>query len=293
MKVSTISYIKIALAAVLWGSLGFFGKLFESFGFEPEMIAFSRLFTGWLSLVVLFGVMDRSVFKIDLEGLKYSAIIGFISHGLFNMCYFSSIRLTGAFTAAVLLYLSIIIMFFIGTIVYKEIPDKRKIISVIICMIGCILGVTGGDFAGMEVNLKGVVLGSAAAFFYSLMPSLSKKTILRYNPFTIIIYSFMFGFLLLIPFARPWTYREIITSPIIPTLMLVFGITVSTLPYCLYVPSLVHVEVSKLGVICSVELLMSIPIAVIILKENLTIGMLIGAALILVSIFISSTKKVR
>lgn len=276
---------------MLWGSLGFFGKLFESIGFSSEMIAFSRLFTGWLSMVILFGIMDRSVFKIDGEGLKYAAIIGFISHGLFNMCYFGSIKLTGAFTAAVLLYLSIIMMFVMGTVIYKENPNKRKVIAIVICLIGCILGVTGGDFGGMQLDMKGVLMGCAAAFFYSLMPTLSKKTILKYNPFTIIIYSFMFGFLLLIPFARPWIYTETLSSPIVLLLMVIFGITVSTLPYCLYVPSLVHAEVSKLGVICSVELIISIPIAVILLNERLTIGMLVGVCLIMASIFISNSKK--
>lgn len=285
-------YIKIIITAMLFGTLGYFVKFFAGKGFSSEMTACSRLFFGWLSLAIVFSIKDRSVFKIDKNGLKNAAIIGLVSHGLFNMCYFTAINMTGAFTAAVLTYFSVVIIYVLGLIFLKEKASLKKTVAVLICLVGCILGVTGGDFSSMEINSTGVMIGLVATFLYSLMPILNKKTILHYNPFTIIIYSFMFAFLFLIPFAKPWQYIDIISGePSLILKMLIFGIVGSTLPYCLYIPSLPYVQVSMAGVLSTLELATALPIAYFMLGEKINIGMIIGVIIIIFASYLMNKNQ--
>ena len=286
----TKNYIKIALAGVFWGTIGLFGKTLEGYGMSSEMIAFSRQFAGFSILFIIFLIKDPSVLRIDLKGLKSAMIIGVVSQGIFNLAYFGSIKLVGTFTAVVLLYFSPVIMFLLGTFMYREKSSRKKVFSVLLCLTGCIYGVTGGDFSTLQSNTAGILLGLTAALTYSLMPALSKKTTTMYNPFTIIIYSFMFGAIMLIPFANPVASIMAVQDRSVFLIIPLFGFISSSIPYCLYIPSLHNVQVSKLGVIASIELVVSIAIAVLFLKEPLSAGKVAGAAIIMASILIMNTN---
>ena len=286
----TKNYIKIALAGVFWGTIGLFGKTLEGYGMSSEMIAFSRQFAGFSILFIIFLFKDPSVLRIDRKGLKSAMIIGVVSQGIFNLAYFGSIKLVGTFTAVVLLYFSPVIMFLLGTFMYREKSSRKKVFSVLLCLTGCVYGVTGGDFSTLQSNTAGILLGLTAALTYSLMPALSKKTTTIYNPFTIIIYSFMFGAIMLIPFAKPVASIMAVQDKAVFLIIPLFGFISSSIPYCLYIPSLHNVQVSKLGVIASIELVVSIAIAVLFLKEPLSAGKVAGAAIIMASILIMNTN---
>lgn len=290
MDQTTKNYLKIALAGVFWGTLGLFGKTLESYGLSSEMIAICRLTSGFLIMSIFFLIKDPSVLKIDMAGFLQCAIIGLVSQGFFNLAYFTSIRLVGTFTAVVLLYFSIVIMFVLGTMVYKEKPSKKKVIAVIICFIGAIYGATGGDFSALQTNTLGIIMGILASLAYSLMPTISKKASAKYNPFTIIIYSFLSGAVFLIPFAKPWHWLAEPKEISVWLVILLFGFIASTIPYGLYIPSLHNIQISKLGVITSIELVVSILIAVFWLKEDAGIGKFFGGMMILLSIFIMNTN---
>ena len=286
----TKNYIKIALAGVFWGTIGLFGKTLEGYGMSSEMIAFSRQFAGFSILFIIFLFKDPSVLRIDRKGLKSAMIIGVVSQGIFNLAYFGSIKLVGTFTAVVLLYFSPVIMFLLGTFMYREKSSRKKVFSVLLCLTGCVYGVTGADFTTLQSNTAGILLGLTAALTYSLMPALSKKTTTIYNPFTIIIYSFMFGAIMLIPFAKPVASIMAVQDKAVFLIIPLFGFISSSIPYCLYIPSLHNVQVSKLGVIASIELVVSIAIAVLFLKEPLSAGKVAGASIIMASILIMNTN---
>lgn len=286
----TKNYIKIALAGVFWGTIGLFGKTLEGYGMSSEMIAFSRQFAGFSILFIIFLIKDPSVLRIDRKGLKSAMIIGVVSQGIFNLAYFGSIKLVGTFTAVVLLYFSPVIMFLLGTFMYREKSSRKKVFSVLLCLTGCVYGVTGGDFSTLQSNTVGILLGLTAALTYSLMPALSKKTTTIYNPFTIIIYSFMFGAIMLIPFAKPVASIMAVQDKAVFLIIPLFGFISSSIPYCLYIPSLHNVQVSKLGVIASIELVVSIAIAVLLLKEPLSAGKVAGASIIMASILLMNTN---
>ncbi len=293
MEKETKSYLKIALAGGLWGTIGIFVQTLRGFGLSAEFLAFSRVFIGFLILLLIFVPRNPSILKIDKKGLISAFFIGVISQGVFNLTYFACIERSGTFTAVVLLYFSPVFMFLLGTFMYKEKADKRKILSVIICFTGCIIGVTGGNFSALKTDLTGIALGLTASLSYSLMPALSKKTANRYNPFTIIIYSFMFGSLVLLPFSKPMESLYLLNDVKTLAVLIGFSLFAAAMPYCLYIPSLHNVQISKLGVIASVELIVSIAIAAIFLKEPVYIGNMVGVLIILVSIVAMNKPAIK
>ena len=191
------------LAGSLWGTVGLFGKIFFAYGFDPKLVVFCRLFVGFLIMFIFILLKDKKLLKFDKRGLKYTALIGFFSQALFNLLYFETIKRTTIATAVILLYTAPIFLIIMGRIFYKEFLTPIKISSLILCIIGCFLTVTGGSLDTLNINSVGVLMGIGAGFTYALVTIISKAIIYDYHPLTIILYSFLFGWIFLVPFSHP------------------------------------------------------------------------------------------
>jgi drug/metabolite transporter (DMT)-like permease len=286
-------YLLIALAGCFWGTLGLFGKILFSYNFTPQLVVFCRLFMGFIFLCILILIKDKSLFQIDKRGLKYTALIGFFSQALFNILYFQTIQKTSITTAVILLYTAPSFLLIMGKLIYKEAITSDKIITLIMCTIGCFLAVTGGFIGGLKINVSGVFMGIGAGFTYALATILGKAILDKYHPLTIILYSFGFGWIFLVPISNPLTLLHLTYDVKLIISILGFGLIPATLSYVLYFTGLSHgVEVSKAGIISSLEIVVSVLISVLIFKEHLVGYKLVGVIIIMLSIAFTPLKNV-
>lgn len=277
----------IAIAGSLWGTLGLFGKIFFSYGFEPKLVVFCRLFVGFLIMFIFVSFKDRNLLKIDKKGLNYTALIGFFSQALFNLLYFEAIKRTTISTAVVLLYTSPIFLIIMGRIFYKELLTTTKIAALFLCIIGCFLTVTGGSLGNLSINSVGVLMGIGAGFNYALVTIISKAIIDDYHPLTIILYSFLFGWIFLVPFSHPLDLLYVKYSLPLITSILCLGIFPTVVAYTLYITGLSYgVEASKAGIISSMEIIVAVIISYLFFKEMILGVKLLGIMMTLGSIFI-------
>jgi drug/metabolite transporter (DMT)-like permease len=180
-----------------------------------------------------------------------------------------------------------------GKLIYKETITSDKIIALIMCFIGCFLAVTGGSINSMNINISGVLIGIGAGFTYALATILGKAIIDEYNPLTIILYSFAFGWIFLLPISKPLTLLHLNYDIKMIISMLGFGLIPATLSYVLYFTGLSHgVEVSKAGIVSSLEIVVSVLISVLIFKEHLLGYKLVGVIIIMLSISFTPLKNV-
>ena len=241
-------YLMIALAGILWGTVGLFGKIFFKFGFDPKLTVFCRLFVGFLIMSIFILLKDKKLLKLDKRGLKYTALIGIFSQALFNLIYFETIKRTTISTAVILLYTAPIFLIIMGRIFYKEALTPIKISALILCIIGCFLTVTGGSLDTLNINSVGVLLGIGAGFTYALVTIISKAIINDYHPLTIILYSFLFGWIFLVPFSNPLDLLYVKYSLPIVASIVGLGLIPTVLSYILYITGLsygVNVSASR------------------------------------------------
>ena len=285
-------YVLLLLAGIFWGTLGIFGEILFKYGLNPELVVFYRLFLGFISLFLIILFMDKSLLKIDFRGIKYTFFMGITTQSIFNILYFKTIDISTPTTAVVLLYTCPVFLTIIGKIFYKENLTKTKLISIALCIIGCFLTVTGGNISVLNMNFLAIVLGLGSGFTYSLVTVFSKKLLNDYNPLTIILYSFLFGAICLIPISNPIALLKIkITIGLIITLMSL-GIFAAALSYIFYVKGLSYgVEASKAGIIASSEVIVATILSVIFLGEHLIFIKILGVLLLLSSIVITNINN--
>ena len=273
-------YVFIAIAGLLWATLGLFGKFLMGNGLTSEQVAFTRLFFGFIVLGVYSSIRTPQILKINKKGIIYSVIIGIICQAMFNLCYFKAIDIAGVSIAAVLLYTSPLF----SKICYKENITRSKLFSLILCFIGAIMAVTGGrlDFQGL--NAFGLLLGVLSAIAYALMPTISKNALKEFSSSTILVYSFLFGAIFMIPSSRPWEILNYAKDLDVLSCMLMLGIVPAALAYIFYAAGISKgVELSVAGVVASVELVGSVIIGCTILGESFSLGKLFGVMLMLIS----------
>lgn len=296
MKKGVNSYVFIAMAGILWSTLGLFGNMLMERGLSSEQVAFTRLFIGFIVLSLYSLIRRPKVLKINLKCLLYCGAIGIICQGLFNKCYFKAVEVTGVSIAAVLLYTSPLFLAVFSKIVYKEKMTRAKIISLILCCIGAIMAVTGGVLDLKEINTYGIIMGIMAAITYALMPIISKNALKEFSSETILIYGFLFGAIFMIPSAKPVEMIGFVTDMNVLPYMILLGVFPAAMAYIFYAEGIARgCELSIVGVVASVELIAASIIGWTVVGEVFTIGKAIGVAIMFVSAFtaVAGNKEVE
>ena len=296
MKKGVNSYVFIAMAGILWSTLGLFGNMLMERGLSSEQVAFTRLFIGFIVLSLYSLIRRPEVLKINLKCLLYCGAIGIICQGLFNKCYFKAVEVTGVSIAAVLLYTSPLFLAVFSKIVYKEKMTRAKIISLILCCIGAIMAVTGGVLDLKGINTYGIIMGIMAAITYALMPIISKNALKEFSSETILIYGFLFGAIFMIPSAKPVEMIGFVTDMNVLPYMILLGVFPAAMAYIFYAEGIARgCELSIVGVVASVELIAVSIIGWTVVGEVFTIGKAIGVAIMFVSAFtaVAGNKEVE
>ncbi|RHQ98366.1 MULTISPECIES: DMT family transporter [Peptostreptococcales] len=296
MKKGVNSYVFIAMAGILWSTLGLFGNMLMERGLSSEQVAFTRLFIGFIVLSLYSLIRRPEVLKINLKCLLYCGAIGIICQGLFNKCYFKAVEVTGVSIAAVLLYTSPLFLAVFSKIVYKEKMTRAKIISLILCCIGAIMAVTGGVLDLKGINTYGIIMGIMAAITYALMPIISKNALKEFSSETILIYGFLFGAIFMIPSAKPVEMIGFVTDMNVLPYMILLGVFPAAMAYIFYAEGIARgCELSIVGVVASVELIAASIIGWTVVGEVFTIGKAIGVAIMFVSAFtaVAGNKEVE
>jgi len=275
----------IATAGCLWGSVGFFvEKLFDA-QLPLSTIVFWRMFFAFIILFLYLYFTDKSKLKINREILKYVIAIGLVSQCLFNISYFTTIRITSIATAVTLLYTSPIFIALMARIFFRELFTANKIIALLLCVTGCFFTVTGGSWENLQLNSSGILTGLAAGFTFGSLTILSKPIANKCHPYTIVFYSIGFGLMFYLPFSKPMILFQQDSGTMIWFYMLSLSIISTIFAYLFYIGGLsMGIEASKAGIISTVEVVVAVIVSYLFFNEQLAGWKLLGILLVIGSV---------
>ena len=290
-----VGYIFVLCAGILWGSIGFFVRKLAEIGVSTSLTAFMRIFCAWLILIPLLAVMSlktgRNYFRISKKGLLQCFLMGLVTQALFNLSYSGCINTVGVAMGSVLLYTAPIFVSVLSRLLFKEEINARKGISLAINIIGCFIMVTGGDLSVLRVSGIGILLGVGAGFFYAMVTILGKFTSNEVDPFTLVFYNFLFGWISLAVLTNPIPELVASSSPSLWILGLGYGLIPTVGSYLFYMNGISHdVELSRVPVIASVEPIIATLIGVLVFDENIGFVNIIGLVLVLFSVVFMNMK---
>ena len=214
----TKAYIKIIVSMLIWGTLGIFTR---QTGISSGEIVLYRVIIGGLSLLLVYLFSRKHSTGRMLRKAAPLLLISGICMGFNWLFLFEAYKHTTVSIATVAYYCAPVIVMLMTPLLFKEKIAPLRVLGIISALVGLVLIV--GTVSGTKSDLKGFLLGLAAAALYSTVTMCNK-------------------------FAKGISHIEI-------TLIQLLGAFIVMLPYCLVTGGgVLHIPVTVNGIVSMLTL---------------------------------------
>ena len=281
----------IALTMCIYGTIGVFRRLVP---FPSQLVALLRGVIGFIVLLLYKKLRHR---RFDLASIKPSLLplcISGVCLGLNWVLLFEAYNYTSVAVATLCYYFAPTFMILASPILLKEKLNARKLICVAVSLLG-IAFVSGVLESGFELSeMKGVLLGIAAALLYAGIVY-TNKLIKNVDPIDRTALQLTTSSIALLPYVLlVCRGTELEFSPLSIIIMLVMGVVHTGIAYALYFSALPKVKMQTAALLSYIDPVLAVFLSALLLKEPMTIWQGIGAVLILGSAIVSEiTPKGR
>jgi len=212
--------------------------------------------------------------KKDLLPLLVSAIFGVAGNMLL---FFKGLSITTPINASVLMLNTPIFVIVFAAIIIGEKLTWNKVIGILIAAGGALLLMGGSKFKFQSETVIGDIFVTANAIIYAFYLVYAKRLMVKYHPLTVTLYSFFFGFFLVLPFG----------------LNQALDIDFAHLPPLIWLNAyaLKHASSSLVGTYIYLQPVLATLIAVVSGKDILTTEKLLSIAIVFTGVYLASFRK--
>lgn len=241
-------------------------------------------------LVGLLGPRETIVLK-DFPRIIAAAFFGV---ALNMLTFFKGLSLTSPISAAVIMVTTPIIVMILSALLIQEKMKSKKIIGIILGLVGTIILIIYGKSFGKSTNAGlGNLLVFINAVSYGCYLIIVKKLMDKYNAFTFVKWVYSFGFIMVLPFG--YSEFQMVEWHQIPADLywkIGFVILFSTFfTYLLNLLSMRELKPTTVAVFIYLQPLFAAIIAIILGKDELSSLKVLSAALIFVGVFLVTHKN--
>jgi drug/metabolite transporter (DMT)-like permease len=281
----------VIVAAACWSTSGVWVKIIvEASGISAIDLAFWRDLATFVVLLTGVSLIRPSLLRVNRRDLPLLALMGGIGMGVFHVLWNLSTLMNGAAIATILQYNSPIIVSVFAWLLWREPLTWRKILAVILALMGTVLVAWPNDTGGIQVSTPGLLVGLASAAAISIYSLAGKRLANTYNSWTVVTYVFAFATLALLPFA--WFSRgEVVLSPIMLGAFAGFVFIPTIGGYFSYTLALQRLQASVAAIIATVEVLFVTIWAYLLLGEQLDSWKFMGMALVVLGVVLVSLPR--
>src|SRR5690625_4474012 len=237
------SFIYIFIGAALWGTIGWFVKHLNSFGFSSLDIVIMRVVIAAIILIIYLGLTAPYHLKIkEISDVKYYIGTGIFSFAFFNYCMFKAIELSTIPVANALLYTAPAFVIILSVIFLNESITKIKISSLIFTLTAttCVAGLITINWD--ILHLPSLLFGLGSGLGYALYSIFSKFALKKYSSINITTYTFLFASLILIGFFPFQNKGTLLLDPVVLFYVIGLGVFPTALAYIIYTVGLSKTE---------------------------------------------------
>ncbi|WP_119318041.1 DMT family transporter [Companilactobacillus formosensis] len=275
----------LTIASIIWGAMFVVVKIIVDEVHPIQLVWLEYL----IALVFLIGysVMKREKWHINWPDLKLIFWIGIIGNTISLVAQEMGTGLSNAQTGSVITSTIPAFMIIFGWLILKEKLDKVKIFSVIIAILGVVM-IVGLKMSGTNVIL-GVLLLVLDSIAWALMSVLVKK-VKTYSSLQITIMSTVVAVVALTPFIlsdlQSLTSINFVDPKVILSLLYI-GAVSTAVAYVMWNRGLQIVSAGSSGLFYLIQPIVGSFLGWLLLGEQISVGFVIGSAMILASVWIS------
>lgn len=274
------------IAGIMWGTSFPVVRVGLEGGLDPIQFVFLRFILASVFMLILCLLSGKNFVHYFMD--KYTILLGVINTFSFIL-QFEGQAHASASVASLIVNMSAIITAVGSSIFLKEKFGLAKLISIFLAVFGAFLLTTNLDIKLPGTELTGIVLLSFTSLSWGFYAVLNKFMIdnrsVEYVSFStsVVLLTSVLCFPLVL--FSDLKLESIFTFPVFYTA--VFNTAV---PYMLYQKGLESLTATSSSILLLIEPVVAILISVVLLKETLAAFQIIGAVMVLCSIYIVSIK---
>lgn len=269
---------------------GTVGVLRRYIPLSSALLSFSRGILGGLFLLIFTLVRKKGAWEKIPARTFVSLLVTGAMIGINWILLFEAYNHTTVAVATLCYYMEPTIVMLLSPLIFKERLTGKKALCAAVSIIGMVLVSGVITDGGGDKNLYGIALGLGAAFFYSGVVIMNKKTpgIDPFKRTTILLLS---AGLVMLPYLLLTDgFRGEGVNAVSVILLLVLGIVHTGIAYAMYFGSMDGLNVQTIAVFSYIDPVSALFFSAFLLREPLSITGIIGAVLIIGSALFSELK---
>jgi drug/metabolite transporter (DMT)-like permease len=297
-----LGYAMVMTAATLWAVNGTVSKVILTTGLSSLRLAQVRSTGAFLLIALALAAVRPETLRLRRRELPYFIFFGVGGLALVQWFYFLAIHRLEIGIALLIQYLAPVLVALWARYVLHE-PVRRRIwIALALALTGLALVVE--IWSGLSLNAAGVAASLGAAGSYALYILMAEHRIGERDPISLVCIGFLFASILW-AVLRPWwsfpghvvgedvSLHGHLSSVHLPvwSLMAWMILLGTIVPFALLVASLRYISATRAGIVAMVEPVAGTIVAWAWLGESLGGVQLVGAAIVLASIFLAQSAR--
>ncbi|QLB15395.1 hypothetical protein A6B39_07980 [Mannheimia granulomatis] len=282
MDKRTIALLKVHGTAIFFGASGIFGALIQS---SAETIVLGRVMIALAMISLYFLWKKQPLVKLNFQQMGQQAVSAALLAAHW-VTFFVAVKVGGVAVATLGFASFPAFVALFESLFFREKLRFREVVLLIAITIGLILVTPEFTFGNQAT--QGLLWGIFSALVYGILAVVNRKTMSKISGVQASWWQYIFATLFLLPFsaaelpgvsAQDWFW------------IFCVGFLCTTLAYTLFISSLDTINARTASMIISLEPVYAIAIAWVCFNEVPSLRMLIGGAIILLSVAWANLKK--
>lgn len=288
MKNKGFSYAIIG--CVFWGLSGIFAQtLFTKFNVQaPWLVGVRLLSAGSLLVIWSLIVISKQQWQTFLRKKNIIELMMFALFGVIpsQLTYLLAIQYGNASTATILQFTGPLFIILYLCLRNWVLPRRIDVISLIIALLGTVLVVTNGNLTELSLSLPACFWGIMAVVSQTSYTLLPRRLLREFDARIVIGLAMIVGGIFFIPVLIFIPAPQLTLAALFDlSCVVVIGTMFS---YLFYLQSLKFIPPETTGMLSAFEPLTATLLSILWLHQNLGVGELIGACLIISTTFLQS-----
>lgn len=282
-----ITYLKLLMTAIFWGGTFISGRMLAD-SVPPFSAAFFRFLFAAACLYVLVVRREGKFPKLGRQLVLPVALLGLTGVFAYNVFFFNGLKLITAGRASIIIANNPIIISLLSALFFKESLSPAKAVGILISVAGAVTAISGGD--PMALFAGGIGIGDLYIFCcvlsWSAYTLIGKRVMRDLSPLAAVSYSAAFGVLaLLIPACMEGMPAAVPGYSLLDWGNLAYlGLFGTVLGFVWYYEGIRMIGPSRASLFINFVPISAIGLAHIILKEPVTVSLLVGGILVITGV---------
>lgn len=259
------------LATLLWGYMGVSSRVLNQISLRSVDISFIRALSAAIMLTIFLFFTNRSAFRLPVKGLIFACFYGILCFAIGMSFYSLSVDNIPISVATILMFSNPIWATLFGKIFFGDTISSKKLVIMLLCLIGCMCIIDIFSARGAQLNIIGVLAG-----------------ILKVSKDSLLLYGFWAATICLAFFVDIGDIAGKVAGSDRPVFyvanLLIIGILCTFVAISLYVKSTKYIGTSLPSMMSAMEPVFASVIAFFVFSEVMKSIQILGAIIIISSV---------